>query len=105
MARGLEQIRLVRRDTAEGVGWANFGDGALVAIDAAVVADLEEERAVAETVAAFDALRASDAQVFINLVFVVRVLHECALDGRGGAELVFRAGVEVVGLWLEIAGA
>ena len=58
---GLEQIRLLRGHAAERVTGAGAGDGAFVAMHTAVVADLQEERAVAETIAALDALRTTDA--------------------------------------------
>src|SRR5512146_2013247 len=58
---GFEQVGLGGRHAAERVTGADFGDGALVAVYAAVVADLQEERAVAEPDAALDAFGAADA--------------------------------------------
>ena len=90
---------------AERVAGTGARDGAFVAADAAVVADLQEEGAVAETVAAFDALGAADAQLFVNRVFVIRVFDEGALDGTGRTELIFRRGGQCVGFGLEIPRA
>ena len=101
VARRLQQIRLVGRHAAEGVAGADLGDGAFVAVHAAVVPHLQEERAVAEAVAALDALGAADAEPLVNRVFVIGVLDVGALDGGGGAEAVLRAGVQVVRLRLE----
>ena len=102
---GLEQIRLARGDAAEGVGRAGAGNGALVAMHAAVMADLQEERAVAETITAFDAFGAPDAERLVNRVFVIGVFDERAFDSGGGAELIFSRGGKRIRLWLEVASA
>ena len=101
MAHRLQQVRLVRGHPAEGVAGADFGDRAFVAVQAAVMPHLQEERAIAETVAALDAFGAADAKLLVNGVFVIRVLDVGALDGGGGAEAILRAGVQVVRLGLE----
>ena len=49
-----------------GIGGTSPGDGTLVAVHTAVVADLQVERAVAEQGAALDALAAADAERFVN---------------------------------------
>ena len=103
--RGLEQIRLLGRHAAERVSGAGAGDGALVAMDAAVMADLEEERAVAETVAALDALRAADAELLVNCVFVIRVFDKSAFDGGGGTKLILGGSGQRVRLGFKVAGA
>ena len=105
MAGRLQQIGLIGRHPAEGVAGANLGNGAFVAVDAAVVPHLQEERAVAETVTALDAFGAANAQPLVNGVFVVGILDVSPLDGGGGALAVLRAGVQVVWLGLEVAGA
>jgi len=93
------------RHAAEGVPRAGFRDGAFVAVETAVVANLEEKGAVAEAVASLGASGATDAKLLIDGVFVIRVLDEGAFDGGGGTGAVLGAGVEVVGGRLEIAGA
>lgn len=103
--RGLEQIRLLGRHPAKGVSRTCAGYGALVAVNTAVVANLQKERAVPETIAAFNTLRTADAELLINLVLVVRVFDERALDGAGRAKLIFSCGAECVWFRLEIPGA
>ena len=103
--RGLQQIRLGRRHAAEGIRWTSAGNGAFVAMDAAVVTDLQEERAVAETIASLDAFCAADAKALINRVFVIRVFDERALNGGGRAKLILGGGGKRVWFGLEVAGA
>ena len=98
MANRLQQVGMGRRHPPERIARADLRDSALVAVYAAVVADLEEEGAVAEPVAAFDALGAADAEFFVYGVFVIRILDKAAPDSAGGAELVFGARVQVVRL-------
>jgi hypothetical protein len=62
VAGRLQQVRLVCGHAAEGVAGADFGDRALITVHAAVMPHLQEERAIAEAVAAFDALGATDAK-------------------------------------------
>ena len=102
---GLEQIGLARGHAAEGLGRTGARYGAFVAMHATVVADLEEQRAVAETIATLDTLRAADAERLVNLVFVIRIFDERAFDRGSRAKLVFGGGRERVGLRLEVAGA
>jgi hypothetical protein len=80
----VQQVGLVGRDAHEGVRGAGRGDGALVAVEAAVMADLEDEGAVAVILAALDADAAGDALGLVNEVLVVGVLDEAAPDGAGG---------------------
>ena len=105
MSIRLQDIRMAHRHAAEGVPRAGAGDGALVAVDAAVVPDLEEERAVAETDASLDALSAADAEMLFNGVLVVGVFDVGALDGGGGAKLVLGGGGQRVRFRREEAGA
>jgi hypothetical protein len=105
VAGRLQQIRLVCWDSAEGVAGTDFGDRALVAVNAAVMPHLKEKGAVAEAVAALDALGAADAELLINRILVIGVLDVGAFDGGSGAEAVFRAGVQVVRIGLKVAGA
>jgi len=98
----LQQIRLARGHATESVARTGAGDGALIAMDAAVVTDLQEERAVSKTVAALDTFRAADAQLLVNGVFVVGVFDERAFDGGGGAKLILGGSGERIGFGLEI---
>ena len=102
---GFEQVGLARGYAAEGVGRTGAGDGALVAMHAAVVADLQEQRTVAEAVAALDAFGATDAKILVDRVFVIRIFDEGAFDGDGRAKLIFGGSGEGVGLGFEVAGA
>ena len=68
------------------------------------MAHLEKKGAVAERCAAFDTFAAADTQLFINNIFIIGMLNKSALNGSCGAKLVFRSGVESVGLRLEVAG-
>jgi hypothetical protein len=61
MAGGLQQIRVIGWHPAEGVPGADLGDCALVAVHTSVMSHLQEKRAVAESIAALDALGAADA--------------------------------------------
>jgi len=89
--------------TADGVGGAHAGDGALVAVDAEVVHDLQVEGAISEGSAALYAFGAAHAELLIDDIFEVGFFDELAGDGRSGAQLVFAAGVEGVASRLEIA--
>src|SRR5580765_1873376 len=92
MGTQLQEIRVLARDAPKGIAGTDFGNGAFVAIEAAVVADLEEKRAVAEAVAPFHTLGATDAELLINVVLIIGILNESPLDGGGGAQLVFSGG-------------
>ena len=69
------------------------------------MAHLQKERAVAEGVTTFNTLSASDAQRFINRVFVVRVLDKSTFYRSGRAKLVFGAGVQCSCFRFKKAGA
>ena len=90
---------------AEGISGTNLCNRALVAVHTTIVPDLEEQRPVAETVASFDALRASDAKPLVYRVFVIGILDETAFDRRGRAELVFSTGIQIIRRRFEIPGA
>lgn len=100
-----EDIRLAGWHAFDGLGRAGPGDGAIVAVDAAVMAYLEEEGTVAKKDASFDTFRAADAQFFVNGVLVIRVLQGCPFNGSCRAKLVFSAGVQGVWLRIKISGA
>lgn len=55
MTNCLQQVRPAGRNTPERVTGANFGNSALVAIDAAVVTHLKEQRTISKTVATLHA--------------------------------------------------
>ena len=66
----------------------------MVTIHTSIMPDLKEKRAVAKSLASFDALAAARTKKFVYGVLVVGILHKVTYDGACGAELVFRAGVE-----------
>jgi len=105
MRTQLEQIRLLSGDSPESVAGANSGNGAFVAVQATIVAHLEIEGTVAEPIAALDAFGATDAELRIDDVLIVRIFDERALDGRGGTQLVLGARVQIVRFRVEIASA
>ena len=105
MAPGLEQIGLAGRDPEECITGTDLRDGTFVAADAAVVAHLKKERPISKPVATLDTFGATDAQLFVYRVFIIRVFDECPLDGRGRTQAVLRAGVEVVRSRFEISSA
>jgi len=103
--RCLQQVRLARGHASKCIPGANLRDGAFIAIDASVVAHLEEKGAVTKPVAALDAFGATDAEPLINDVFVIGVFDEGALDCGGRTKLIFSARVERVWFRFEISGA
>ena len=105
MTYGFKQVRIPGGDTAERVAGADPGDGAFVAVEATIMAHLEEERTVAEPVASFDAFGAADAKLFVNRVFEVGVLDERTFDGGGRAEAILGTGIEIIWFGLEITCA
>jgi hypothetical protein len=105
MACGFQQIRMFSGYAPEGISWTNLRNRALVAVHAAIVADLEEQGPVPEPVASFNALRASDAKPLLYGVFVIGILDKAAFDSGSRAELVFSAGIQVIRRRFEIPGA
>jgi hypothetical protein len=69
------------------------------------VAHLQEQRTVAKAVATFDTFRAADAKLFVDRVFVIGILDEAPLNGRGRTKLIFRSGIERIWFGLEVSGA
>ena len=62
------------------------------------MADLQEKRAVAKAVAALHAFGAADAELLVNTILIIRVLHvPRPLDGRRRAKLVLRRRRQLVG--------
>lgn len=105
MAHGLQQVGLAGRYAAEGVPGADFGDRALVAVQATIVPHLQEQRAIAKSVAALDAFGATNAQPLVNSIFVIGVFDVSPFDGRGGTLAIFRASIEIVRFRFEETGA
>ncbi len=101
----LEDIGLFRGDSGNRVGGALGCDRALVALDAQLLVDLEEEGAVAVIGAALDASGTSDAQIGIDDVLVVIIFDPFTNESGGGAEEVFGGGGESIGFGLEVTGA
>ena len=69
------------------------------------MADLEEQGAVAEAVAALHAFGAADAEFFVNTILIIRVLDIRALDRCRRAELVLRRRRQLVRFRREEPGA
>jgi len=65
-----EEVRLVAGNKSNRVRRANCRDGALIALRANFLVDLQEKRTVSELGTPFDAFSAADAEVFIDRVFV-----------------------------------
>ncbi len=101
----LEQIGLFCCYSLERLRRTGRSDGAIITVQTTVMTHLEEEGAVTKRRAAFDALTTTDAQRFVNDIFVIGMFHKTALDRSGWAKLIFSAGVEGVWLRIEIAGA
>jgi hypothetical protein len=60
------------------------------------VPHLEVERSVTETIAAFNAFGATDAQRLINGVFVIRIFDKGPLDRRRRTQLIFSTRIQVI---------
>jgi hypothetical protein len=101
----LEQVRLVHRNTTEGVTSTDLGDRAFVAVQASVMTDLQEERSVSKLIAPLDAFGATDAESLVNRIFVVWILDVGSPDRRSGALAILRTGIQVVWRRLKVAGA
>lgn len=86
-----------------GIARANADNGALVAVLAAVVADLQMQRTIAKRGTSGHAFGTSDAQIFVDNVFEIGLFDETPFDGRRGAKLVFGSGVEVGNARFKIA--
>jgi hypothetical protein len=89
-------------DAFPGISGALAGDGTIVAIQAAIMADLEVKGGVAKHLACLDADGAPDAFVLLDVVFPIGVLDKQALDGPGGAELIFGGGGQRRRVGLEV---
>ena len=91
--------------TPECITGAHLRNSALVAVNATIVAHLEEERAVAEPVTALNALRAPNTQLLVDGVLEIGVLDVTAPNRGGRTQAILRASIQVVGFGFEIAGA
>jgi len=98
-------VWLRRRNAMNRIRGAGASDGTFIAVNAAVMPDLEMERAIAEHRATFHTFTATDAERFVNRVFVIWVFDKLPFDCAGGAELIFSGGIELVRLWFEVTGA
>ena len=94
---------MIGGDAPEGVAGTDLGNGALVAIEATIVAHLQKKGAITKPVATFDTFGAADAKLFVDGVFVVGIFDEAAFNRRSGAKAILSTGVQVVRLRLEIA--
>ena len=93
------------RNPPKRVSRAHLRNRAVVAVDASIMTNLQEQRTISEAVAALNTLCATNTKPLIDHVFVVRILDKSSLDGGCGAQLVFRSGVQIVWRGFEIAGA
>jgi hypothetical protein len=100
-----EQRGFAGRHAGEGLGRTVAGDGAFIAVLAAVVPYLELKRAIAEGAAAFHAFAAAYAEFLFDMVFKERIFDEFAFDGVSWAKLVFGACVQGFGAGFEISPA
>jgi hypothetical protein len=105
VTKGFEQVWMTGGYPAEGVAGTNLGNGALVAIQATIVAHLQKERTVTKPVTSLDTLGAANTKLLVDGVFVVGILDETALDRRSWAEAILSAGVKIVRRRFEIARA
>ena len=87
------------------MGWADFGDAALVALLAEFLPDLEEERPVPIRRTPLHAPSASNARRLIDGVFEIGIFNVLALDGVRRTTQVFGCGVELAPLVLIIPAA
>ena len=78
-------------DPSKRVPGADLRDGALVAIHATIMAHLEKKRPIPKPVATLDAFGATDAELFVDRVFVIGILYETTFNGSRWAQAVFRA--------------
>ena len=79
--------------------------GTLVAVDATVVSDLKEQRAVPEGGASSDTSPAGNAELLDNCIFVVRIFNEGSLNRVCGAQPAFSGRIEIHGALLQMAAA
>ena len=100
-----DQIRLLCRYPLDGPGRTLDGDGTFVAMNTAIMANLQVQRAIAKRAAALDAFRTTDAQLFMDGVFKKGILDEFTLNGFGRTELVFRRGIQPFDVGLMKAAA
>lgn len=101
----MEDVGIVSGNALKGMRGTLDRNGALVAVEATIMPDLQVERAIAKLNAATDALAAADAERLINRIFVIRILQSLSLDSTCWAKLVLSAGVQGGGLSLKVAGA
>jgi hypothetical protein len=88
-----------------GIGRANPCYGALVAVVADVVFDLEVERTIPERGATPDALGAPDAQFLVDDILEIGFFDVPPFNSRCRAKLVFAAGGAGVGIGFQVAAA
>jgi hypothetical protein len=82
---------------AESIAGADLRDGAFVAINATIMAHLQEQRTIAESVAALDALGATNTKLLVDRVFVIRIFNVGPLNRGRWAQAVLSAGAQIIG--------
>jgi len=104
MAFPFYDVRLIGWDTPKRTGRARCGDAAFIAIQTAIMPDLQKERTIAKSITALNALAATDTQFVVDSVFIIGVFDKSPNNRTGGTELIFRTGIERFRLRLKIAG-
>ena len=82
-----------------------FGNRALIAVQAAVMAHLQKQRPIAEIRTALDTFPAGDAKLLINAVFKIRILDKSALDRTYRTTQIFSSGIQLQVVTMIIAAA
>ena len=77
----LQQIGGVQGDPPDGSGGTVSLDGTPVAVQTAIVSDLQEKRSVPKGPTAFNAFTAGYAEAFVDDVLVVRIFYKSTFNG------------------------
>ena len=78
--------------TADGFGRTDGGNGALVAVQTAVVPDLHMQGTVSKRGTSFYTLGTANAELLINDIFKIGFLDKPALNGSSWTELILGTG-------------
>jgi hypothetical protein len=87
------------------LGRASSGDGALVAVQTAIMPVLQIQGTVSERIATLHTFAATDAQFLIDRVFKIGIFDERPFDRARRTELAFRPGISHSCPWLQISAA
>ena len=89
----------------KGIGRAMCGNRTLIAVQAAVMANLQKQRPVAEISTALDTLPAGNAKLFINAIFKIRVLDKSTLDRSNRTAQILGGGIQLEVITMIITAA